>query len=61
MLHKSKEIIENIKCPKCNSINFKKLISNFSATVSYTPSSPCASKYNGKTYGGCANGKCNLN
>lgn len=61
MLHKSKEKIENIKCPKCNSNNYKKLISNFSATIAYTPSAPCASSYCGKTYDGCSSGKCNLN
>lgn len=61
ILHKSKELVENIKCPKCNSISYKKLISNFTASVSYSPSAPCATSYCGKTYDGCSSGKCNLN
>lgn len=61
ILHKSREIKENIVCPKCNSQNSKKLLSGFSASVAYTPSSPCAAAGAcDKVYGGCSGGACGL-
>ncbi|MGE5498707.1 MAG: FmdB family zinc ribbon protein [Syntrophothermus sp.] len=66
ILHKSSSGNETVACPKCNSENYKKLLSTFSASVSggayKTFESPCASgQCNPDSFGGCSSGMCGLN
>ncbi|MCX7833640.1 MAG: zinc ribbon domain-containing protein [Ignavibacteria bacterium] len=65
IFHKSRENEENIFCPKCNSKNYKKLISVFSSFGSENDTdfdNPCSSGYCDTSYnGGCPGGVCGLN
>lgn len=66
VLHKSSVNLEEVKCPKCESINYKKLLSSFSASTNsssgFDSAPSCSSGTCGvPTYGGCANGMCGLN
>jgi putative FmdB family regulatory protein len=65
VLHKSNTNLSEVTCPNCSSINSKKLLSTFSASIgdssnsSYTDS--CANGSCGLPSGGCASGMCGLN
>lgn len=61
--HKSTSNPEEVKCPKCESKDHKKLLSSFSASVSAESSyDSCASGNCGiPSGGGCASGMCGLN
>jgi len=66
VLHKSSVNQEEVNCPKCKSLNSKKLFSSFSASVSGASSysgDSCSTGNCGTTpsYGGCASGMCGLN
>lgn len=63
VFHKVKEDTGKIICPKCNSNEYKKLLSGFSASVS-SGSSSCESGscgINPHAGGGCHGGMCGLN
>lgn len=68
ILHKSSNNTGEIVCPKCNSANYKKLLSTFSPSVQGGSSKgfedacagghcPAANPYGG----GCGSGMCGLN
>lgn len=62
--HKSTSKPEEVKCPKCESKDSKKLLSSFSASVSSDSSTfdSCADGSCGLSpAGGCASGMCGLN
>lgn len=65
VLHKSATNLEEVICPECQSKNHKKLLSSFSASTgssTYDSGSSCSDGNCGMpSYGGCANGMCNLN
>jgi putative FmdB family regulatory protein len=65
ILHKSSNNNEDVFCPNCKSLNYKKLISVFSAKSSGSApdfggcsDGSCSMPQYG---GGCANGMCGLN
>jgi putative FmdB family regulatory protein len=64
VLHKSSANLEEVVCPDCQSKNYKKLLSSFSASTgssSYESGQSCQDGSCGMPYGGCANGMCGLN
>jgi putative FmdB family regulatory protein len=66
ILHKSSANLEEVKCPDCQSVNHKKLLSSFSASVSSSSGFSAPSCGDGSCGmpsfgGGCANGMCGLN
>lgn len=64
VLHKSSENKSDIICPSCNSLNNRKLLSTFSASMSESANSgnSCATgNCDVPSAGGCASGLCGLN
>jgi putative FmdB family regulatory protein len=66
VLHKSTTHLEEVNCPDCQSKNYKKLLSSFSASVGnssgFTGAPSCSDGSCGiPSYGGCASGACGLN
>lgn len=65
IFHKSTTNLGDIECPNCNSRNYKKLLSSFSASSesnSYDSSAGCTDGSCGlPSYGGCSTGTCGLN
>lgn len=65
VLHKSSANLEEVKCPDCQSLNYKKLLSSFSASVGSSSEFSAPSCSDGScgmpSFGGCANGMCGLN
>ncbi|HRI45798.1 MAG TPA: zinc ribbon domain-containing protein [Ignavibacteriaceae bacterium] len=53
ILHKSMNHTEEVNCPVCNSVEIKKLLSSFSASV------PASASYS--FGGGCSDGSCAVN
>ncbi len=64
VLHKSSENKNDVVCPNCNSLNNKKLLSTFSASMgeaSYSGNSCATGNCDIPSVGGCASGMCGLN
>jgi putative FmdB family regulatory protein len=65
VLHKSISNPSDVICPNCNSLNAKKLLSTFSASISdslgSSDSNGCTDGSCGLPSGGCASGMCGLN
>ena len=64
MFHKSTVNQEEVVCPKCGSVNNKKLLSTFSASFGSSSSdySSCSDgSCSAPVSGGCASGMCGLN
>lgn len=66
IFHKSFNKLEEIKCPDCQSKNYKKLFSSFSASVNNSSisdnSSICsANSCDFSNLGSCSSGMCGLN
>lgn len=60
---KSLNLLDEIKCPKCNSVNTEKLFSTFSSigNASSTEDIPCCCNTNAKQNDYCTPGMCGLN
>jgi putative FmdB family regulatory protein len=64
VLHKSSTNLEEVVCPDCQSKNYKKLLSSFSASTSssgFDSAPSCSDGGCDMPFGGCANGMCGLN
>lgn len=61
VFHKVKEDAERIVCPSCQSKEYKKLLSGFSASVPAQSGSSCATGSCGLPSSPCASGMCGLN
>ena len=64
VLHKSTAKKGDVSCPKCNSINNKKLFSSFSPSInsdSYSSPGECSTGQCQTPVGGCSSGLCGLN
>ncbi len=61
IFHKGKEIIEDVVCPYCGSLNHKKLMSVTQVSIGNEPATNCSDgscrSYGG---GGCIGGMCGL-
>jgi putative FmdB family regulatory protein len=64
VFHKVREVIEDVVCPSCGSVNHKRLIGrpnvSVSAASSHTSSSTAPSGCSTE-YGGCCGGSCGFN
>ena len=64
VLHKSIAKQHDVSCPKCNSINYKKLFSSFSSSINsdtYSSAGDCSTGQCQAPVGGCSSGLCGLN